>query len=107
MDNKIRVFLKLNQLFKENGFKLYLVGGTVRDYLLHIDLNDMDAVTDATPEEMKKFLPMANYAFCKYGSITHKIENVKFDITTLREENDYSDSRLNLYFFLIPESFLD
>ena len=94
MDYKLELFLKLNKLFKDNGFKLYLVGGTVRDFLLGEELTDMDAVTDATPEEMKRFLKDANYTFEKYGSISIKPDKkVKFDITTLREETSYQDSR--------------
>ena len=73
MDYKLELFLKLNKLFKDNDFKLYLVGGTVRDFLLGVELTDMDAVTDATPEEMKRFLEDANYTFEKYGSISIKL----------------------------------
>lgn len=94
MDSKINYYLKLNKLFEENGYKLYLVGGTVRDYLLGISLTDMDAVTDATPEEMKAFLKDADYTFAKYGSVTIKLDKkVKFDITTMREETSYLDAR--------------
>ena len=94
MDEKLLAFKKLEQLFQKNGFSLYLVGGTVRDYLMGLPLNDMDAVTDATPKEMRSFLPDANYAFERFGSISYKIEKkVKFDITTLREEKGYSDAR--------------
>ena len=94
MDSKINDYLKLNSLFEENGFKLYLVGGTVRDYLLDIELTDMDAVTDATPEEMKAFLNDADYTFSKYGSVTIKFDKkVKFDITTMRAETSYLDAR--------------
>lgn len=94
MEYKLELFLKLNKLFKDNGYNLYLVGGTVRDYLLHVELTDMDAVTDATPEEMKKFLSDANYTFEKYGSVSIKLDKkVKFDITTMREETSYIDSR--------------
>ena len=54
----------------------------------------MDAVTDATPEEMKEFLPTANYAFERFGSVSYKTEKkVKFDITTMREEKGYLDAR--------------
>lgn len=83
----------LSEKFKDNGFKLFLVGGSTRDYLLGKQLNDMDVCTDATPEEMKSFLKNADYTFEKYGSVKTVIENVKFDITTLRKEKDYSDSR--------------
>ena len=53
----------------------------------------MDAVTDAKPEEIKTFLINADYTFMKYGSIKYNSNGVKFDITTLRKENAYQDSR--------------
>lgn len=94
MDYKLELFLNLNKLFKDNGFQLYLVGGTVRDFLLGEELTDMDAVTDATPEEMKRFLSDANYTFERFGSVSIKQDKkVKFDITTMREETSYLDSR--------------
>ena len=94
MDKNLELFLKLNKLFSERGYKLFLVGGTVRDYLLGLPLTDMDAVTDALPSEMKEFLPDANYTFERYGSVTIKLDKkVKFDITTLRKETSYEDSR--------------
>lgn len=94
MDKNLEIFLKLNKLFSDHGHKLYLVGGTVRDYLLGLPLTDMDAVTDALPSEMKEFLPDANYTFERYGSVTIKLDKkVKFDITTLRKETSYEDSR--------------
>ena len=49
-------FTSLAKLFNKNGFRLYMVGGTTRDYLLDLDILDYDFATDATPEEMKKFL---------------------------------------------------
>lgn len=94
MDEKILDYLSLNKLFEENGFSLYLVGGTVRDYLLNLPLDDMDVVTDATPEDIKKFLPDASFTFARFGSVSYKInKKVKFDITTLREEKGYEDGR--------------
>ena len=92
--SKIEEFQILAKTFKQNGFHLYLVGGTVRDYLLNIDLNDMDAVSDATPSEIKKFLPNVDDTFARLGSLKYKSpSNIKFDITTLREESGYLDSR--------------
>ena len=94
MDEKLIEFQSLNQLFKDNGFSLYLVGGTVRDYLLGSPLDDMDVVTDAKPDDIKKFLPDASYVFARFGSVSYKTEKkVKFDITTLREEKGYEDAR--------------
>lgn len=93
MENKLSIFQKFVELFDKNGYCFYLVGGTVRDYFLHKELTDMDAVTDATPEEMKNIIPDANFQFAKFGSVRYKYEDVKFDITTLRKEESYLDSR--------------
>ena len=92
MENKLEAFDQLVTLFKQHGYSLYLVGGTVRDYLLNLPLKDMDAVTDATPEEMKLFVD-GDFTFARFGSVRIKIEDVKFDVTTMRKENDYADSR--------------
>ena len=92
--NKIKEFQKLAQTFKSHGFNLFLVGGTVRDYLLNKELDDMDAVTDAIPVEVISFLPNVDTSFAHLGSLKYKNENsIKFDITTLREESGYLDSR--------------
>ena len=95
MENKILVFKKLANIFKKNGYRLYLVGGTVRDYLLNKELADMDIVTDATPAEIKQFFTEgeANYVFERFGAVTIKFEDIKFDLTTLREEKGYLDFR--------------
>ena len=93
MDERIKLFQELAKLFENNGHSLYLVGGSVRDYLLNIPLTDMDLVTDATPREEKSFLKDADYTFEKFGSIKLKYKDVKFDITTLRKETKYLDSR--------------
>ena len=94
MDEKLLDFLNLNKLFNDNGFSLYMVGGTVRDYLLELPLDDMDVVTDAKPDDIKAFLPDASYVFARFGSVSYKSEKkVKFDITTLREEKGYEDAR--------------
>ena len=86
-------FAKYARLFEENGFHLYMVGGTSRDYLLGLPYTDFDFVTDATPEDEKKFLPNAKYDFAKFGSIKIFEDGVEVDITTLRKEEGYDDRR--------------
>lgn len=93
MSEKINAFVELAKYFSDNGYKLYLVGGTVRDFFLNVPLTDMDLVTDATPSDMDKFLPDADYTFSKYGSIKYVHDGIKFDITTLRKERRYIDRR--------------
>ncbi len=89
----LNLFKSLAKLFKENGFSLFMIGGTSRDYLLKLEVLDYDFVSDATPEDMKKFLPEANYHFEKYGSVRLKIDGVHVDITTFRSEGEYLDFR--------------
>lgn len=90
---QLGLYQELYRLFNSRGFSLYLVGGTVRDYLLKIPLTDMDLVTDATPEEMKEFIPQADYTFAKFGSVKLMFRQHKFDITTMRQEKSYVDFR--------------
>ena len=94
MENRIKSFQQLAELFDKNGFSLYLVGGTVRDYLLGYALEDMDAVSDATPAQIMSFLSNVDDTFARLGSLKYKDpDGVKFDITTLRKESGYTDSR--------------
>ena len=93
--SKIDSFLKLANIFENHKHHLCLVGGTVRDYVSAVPLTDMDAVTDATPEEMKSILDpfKADYTFARMGSVKVIFDDVKFDIVTLRKESNYDDYR--------------
>lgn len=94
MDLRINEFKQLAALFNKYGYRLYLVGGTVRDYLLNKPLDDMDAVSGAKPDEIISFLPNVDKTFARLGSLKYKSPNgIKFDITTLRQESGYLDSR--------------
>ncbi len=86
-------FLKYAKIFGEHGFHLYMVGGTARDYLLEQPYTDFDFVTDAKPDDMRKFLPDARFDFARFGSIKIFEDGVEIDITTLRKEGEYVDHR--------------
>jgi tRNA nucleotidyltransferase/poly(A) polymerase len=89
----LKPFLSLASLFQKNGFQLWLVGGSVRDYILNLPLLDVDASTNATPLQMKAFLPQADDRFSQYGLMRLVFEAYTFEITTLRTERDYKDYR--------------
>ena len=92
--DKLNAFISLANIFNNNGYSFYLVGGSVRDFLLFNDLFDLDVVTDATPDEVKSFfLGKATYTFKIYGAVTIHHEGYRFDLTTLRKEEAYDDSR--------------
>lgn len=87
------VFDGLKKLYRDNGFRLYIVGGTSRDLLLGRSFSDRDFATDATPEEEKTFLPDADYVFARYGSVKVAYFGDNIDVTSFRKEEGYRDFR--------------
>ena len=91
--------VKIQKKFIDAGFKLYLVGGCVRDILQNKPPKDWDLTTDATPEEMLKLFPDAFYdnSFGTVGIPLEKIIETEHvgvvEITTFRTETNYTDNR--------------
>ena len=83
--------------FKAAGFRLALVGGTVRDALLNRLGNDLDFTTDAKPEDSKKILKkFADETWdvgIKFGTIGAKRGETTFEVTTYRADSYEADTR--------------
>lgn len=92
VDMNIEIFDVLKKIYNSNGYRLYMIGSTSRDFLLSREINDFDFVTDATPSESLKFLK-ANETFKRFGVLKLKVNNKNVDIATLRIEKDYEDFR--------------
>ena len=81
---------------EDNGFKAYIVGGFVRDYLLGIESHDIDITTNATPKDIKKIffdVKTKRGEESNYGNVMVIYKNVFFEVTTFRMELDYFDNR--------------
>lgn len=90
--------------FREAGYKLYLVGGSVRNILLYKEtalqnIKDWDMTTDATPEQIIKLFPDAFYDNA-FGTVGIPVKNLietehpgVVEITTFRTERGYADRR--------------
>ena len=50
----LKTALKVLNKIEKHGFKAYIVGGYVRDYLLNRESLDIDIATNATPMEIKQ-----------------------------------------------------
>jgi len=88
-----KLFDELKIIFNKNNFRLYIIGGTSRDYFLNREITDYDFVTDATPTDIKKFLDV-DMTFARFGTVKYYYDKkTKIDITTLREERSYLDNR--------------
>ena len=84
--------LKVLEEITSNGYKAYLVGGYVRNYLLDLPSNDVDITTNATPKELMDIFP-ESIPTEDYGSVTINKKAGKYEITTFRKEFDYIDHR--------------
>ncbi len=95
---ELPIFLKniLNQV-EATGYEIFIVGGSVRDFLMNIEPSDWDLTTVAKPEEIIKIFPDARYENT-FGTVILPIKNGNetehvVEITTYRSEQGYSDRR--------------
>jgi len=90
----------LAERFAASGYKLYLVGGVVRDLLLGRDMSDgrdIDMTTDALPAETKRLVKgWADSVWSqgeRFGTIGCQKDGWTFEITTHRAEAYDPESR--------------
>ena len=90
----------LAERFEEAGFRLYLVGGVVRDLLLGRELGpgrDIDLTTDARPADTKRIVKgWAESVWTqgeRFGTIGCRRDGWDYEITTHRAEAYDPDSR--------------
>ncbi len=87
----------LKTLEKAN-FQAFLVGGCVRDLMLHVKPKDWDITTNAKPEQIAGLFPKTFYEN-NYGTVTVVDEGAEdetekhIEITPFRLEAKYSDKR--------------
>ncbi len=89
----------LAEAFRAQHKQLYIVGGTVRDVLLHReDSNDEDLATDATPDEIKRIVAPTHPSAVvlvgeRFGTVRLHYPNYIIEITTFRSEQYNPNSR--------------
>jgi len=88
---------QLYNLFKKEGYKLYIVGGAVRDTLLNKEIKDYDLATDALPDTVEGILKNAGIRTVatgkSFGVINGYINDEEYEIATFREDGESSDGR--------------
>ncbi|NMB84562.1 CCA tRNA nucleotidyltransferase [Candidatus Roizmanbacteria bacterium] len=82
--------------FEKKGYRIYLVGGAVRNALLGKKVDNWDFATDATPEKILELFP-DGYCNNQFGTVgvSQNIGKEKyiFEVTPFRKESDYQDFR--------------
>src|SRR5712691_341691 len=93
------IIITLAEAFRTQRKQLYMVGGTVRDVLLHRgQSNDADLATDARPDEIKRLVAPTHPSAVvlvgeRFGTVRlHYGEDI-VEITTFRDEHYNPESR--------------
>ena len=96
MNNNVTDLLNTNHvkllfsIFEKNSADIRLVGGCIRDKLMHREVKDIDTATKIEPKEVLNLLENNNIEYddfaIQYGSIISYPLNKKIQITTLRED---------------------
>lgn len=77
------------------GFKSYIVGGSVRDCIMGKTPFDWDITTQAKPVEIARAFVKHKVieTGIKHGTLTVIVDGLSMEITTFRIDGDYSDNR--------------
>ena len=88
----------IKDVFKKNGYKLYIVGGAVRDTLLGKTPKDYDLATDAVPDKVEQMLNKAGLKTLStgkaFGVINVFTNQGEYEIATFRIDQ-YDDLDIN------------
>src|SRR6202049_1908697 len=93
------IIITLAEAFSAQHKQLYMVGGTVRDGLLHRGKsNDADLATDAKPNEIKQIVAPTHPSAVilvgeRFGTVRLHYDNEIIEITTFRSEQYNAESR--------------
>lgn len=89
--------LKLIQIFRNEGYTAYTVGGCVRDSIMGRQVSDYDIAVPTLPEKSVEIL--SSYGIrcietgIKHGTVTALVDGIPYEITTFRTDGTYTDNR--------------
>lgn len=86
---------QIKDVFVKNGYKLYIVGGAVRDALLGKTPKDYDLATNALPDKVESMMQQAGLRTLEtgkaFGVINVFVDDEEYEIATFR--NDVGSGR--------------
>jgi tRNA nucleotidyltransferase/poly(A) polymerase len=81
---------EIKNVFVKNGYKLYVVGGAVRDALLGKTPKDYDLATDANPDTVEEIMGKAGFKTLPtgkaFGVINVFTDQGEYEVATFRED---------------------
>lgn len=89
--------IKIGNILNKNEFQAFVVGGAVRDLLLHKPIHDWDIASNATPKEVIEIFKAEKIKTIptgeQYGTITIHLNGEDYEVTTFRQDANYEDFR--------------
>lgn len=89
--------IKIKDVFQKNKFKLYVVGGAVRDLIKNETPKDFDLATDAVPDKVEEIMNKAGFKTLptgkQFGVINVFTKDNEYEIATFRKDIGSSDGR--------------
>ena len=80
-------------ILESNGFDAYVVGGAIRDCVMNNPVSDYDITTNATPDEIHTLFDKSIDTGISHGTVTVVINHIHIEITTFRQDGNYTDHR--------------
>lgn len=93
IDGEFKKALPVLNRIVEAGYEAYFVGGSVRDRVIGLKVNDVDIATSAMPEEIKKIFKRTVDIGIEHGTVMVLENDESYEITTFRTESTYKDFR--------------
>ena len=82
--------LEIKDVFVKNGFKLFVVGGAVRDAVLGKIPKDWDLATDATPDQVEQMMSKSGFRTLPtgkaFGVINVFTDEDEYEVATFRKD---------------------
>lgn len=75
------------------GYEAYVVGGAVRNHILDLPIKDWDITTNALPDQIESLFEQTYDVGKAFGTINVVLNDVNYEVTTYRQDSDYSDGR--------------
>lgn len=88
-----KIIEEIIDIFYDNGYEAYLVGGAVRDYLLDVYIEDFDIATNASLDEIKQLFKNRKQKEYKSKGLTIGVKYDSFyvEISTFKGKDIYED----------------
>ncbi len=85
--------LRIMKTIEEDGYQIYVVGGSLRDMLLGIEPEDWDLASNAPSERVAELFANTKNFGAKYGVVQVIAGELTADVAAFRIDGAYSDHR--------------